>query len=72
MRLIVAMLLAVTVVVGGLPYVSYGQTPHQADHDNTAPKPVCVTNLRGGAQCEFNTEPQQPMVMIRGQLLPVR
>jgi hypothetical protein len=33
---------------------------------------VCVTNLSAGAICEFNAEPHQSMVMIRGQLLPVR
>lgn len=72
MRLIVAVLLAVSVVVGILPYVSYGQTPRRADHGNTMSQPVCVTNLRSGTMCEFNVEPHQPMVMIRGQLLPAR
>ncbi|HCU84104.1 hypothetical protein [Methylophilus sp. UBA6697] len=75
MRFIVMVLLAVPVVV--LPYISYGQTSRQVDHDNAAPKPVCVTNLRVGAACESSTESHQsmvmvPMVMIRGQLLPVR
>ncbi|WP_047515236.1 hypothetical protein [Methylophilus sp. Q8] len=77
MRFIVMVLLAVPVIVVVLPYVSYGQTSRQADHENAAPKPVCVTNLRVGAACESSTESHQsmvmePMVMIRGQLLPVR
>jgi hypothetical protein len=64
-------------VVVLLPYLSYGQTPRRADHGNAAPKPVCVTNLHVGAACESSTESHQstvmaPMVMIRGQLLPLR
>lgn len=69
MRLIVMMLLAVPVVVVVLPYISYGQISRQVDHDNEVPKPVCVTNLRFEAACESSAE---SLVMIRGQLLPVR
>lgn len=68
MRLIAGVLLAVVV----LPYVSHGQTLRQADLDAANSTSVCVINLRAGAKCELNAEPYQPMVLVRGQLLPVR
>lgn len=68
MRLIAGVLLAVVI----LPYVSHGQTLRQADIEASDSKSVCVVNLLASARCELIAEPYQPMVLVRGQLLPVR
>lgn len=49
--------------------VAYGQFRYHHRPGNAGEKPVCVTNLRTSVDCASNPGPQQPMVLVRGQLL---
>jgi len=67
MRFVVMVLLVVVV----LPY-AYGHYGHLVDAGQQDAGRVCVSNLRAGAVCEPADDAQQVMVLVRGQLLPVR
>lgn len=51
--------------------LAYGEDDHRANQGQQDTKPVCVHNLHMD-DCMQKNQTYQPMVMIRGQLLPVR
>lgn len=51
--------------------LAYGQDGERADEGLEGTKPVCMMNLHV-EDCKQKNQPHQAMVMIRGQLLPVR
>lgn len=64
MRVIGSFLLVIVL----LP-VAYGQYRHDQELGDDGGNPICVSNLRTSVDCAFGAEPQQAMVLVRGQLL---